>query len=293
MNKKTIKLGILLVFIFSCNVSTSNNNVEVKPTTSVSLNTSVLPTVTPTIESTPSPIPSPTITPTPTAIATPYVEIINFEQNFQLNKERDGIENGYDGKVLIIIDTYLLKEYIESEEELNRMKRKVMILKDSYDKLSEYEKEQLKKEYGDYTIFDPNIYKPIKESDMKKNSTYEGELSLGTIGFKFNNSIYTPVYRGIYCYTKDYQSLNEINLDKLNNSFSVNLKSVYQNIKISNKKKLMKAPIQKMVFCSISALSYYSDAMSYTVTYFDYLSNIVFEEYSIPLVKKSDIWRVF
>jgi hypothetical protein len=59
------------------------------------------------------------------------------------------------------------------------MKRKVMILKDSYDELSEYEKEQLKKEYGEYTIFDPNTYKPIKEGDMKIDSTYEGELSFG------------------------------------------------------------------------------------------------------------------
>jgi hypothetical protein len=50
MNKKTIKLGILLVFIFSCNVSTSNNNVDVKPTTSVSSTTSVLPTVTPSVQ---------------------------------------------------------------------------------------------------------------------------------------------------------------------------------------------------------------------------------------------------
>jgi hypothetical protein len=173
------------------------------------------------------------------------------------------------------------------------MKRKVMILKDSYDELSEYEKEQLKKEYGEYNIFDPSTYKPIKEGDMKRYSTEEGELSQGAIGFQLNNSKYTPVYRGIYFYTKYYFDLIKKSSGRLGNPFSENLKSVYQNIKISNKKKLMKAPVQKMVFCSISALSYYSDSMFYTVNFFDYLSNIVFEDYSIPLSKKNYIWGIF
>jgi hypothetical protein len=306
MNKKIIKLGILLVFIFSCNVSTSNNNVEVKPTTSVSSNNSVLPTVTPsvqittnptnniTVEITPNPILSPTITPTPTAIATPYVEIRNFEQNFELNKERDGIENGYDGKVLIIIDTYLLKEYIESEEELHRMKRKVMILKDSYDELSDYDKELLKKEYGEYSIFDPNTYKPIKEGAMKIDSTYEGELSFGKIGIKLNNSYYAYIYRSMGYVEKE--NSNIIPYDGslgLHDPFSEKLKSLYTNIKILNKKKLVRTPVQKIVFCSISTLSYYSDLVFYIINYSENMAGAGMSEYSISFHKKSDVWRVF
>jgi hypothetical protein len=304
MNKKIIKLGILLVFIFSCNVSSSNNNVEVKPTTSVSLNTSVLPSITPSVQITTiptittnqSPSISPTIENTPSPILT-YLSYdfskIYYEDTFTLNKERDGIENGYNGKVLIIIDTYLLKEYIKSEEELNRMKRKVMILKDSYDELNTDEKEQLKQEYGDYTIFDPNIYKPIKEGDMERYSIEEGELSGGTIGFQFNYSTATYVYRGIYFYKKQDAYLIEERSGKLRNPFSNNLKDVYKNIKISNKNKLMKAPIQKMSFCSISALSYYSDSMFYTVNFFDYLERITFEYFPNGLSKESSIWGIF
>jgi hypothetical protein len=238
-------------------------------------------------------IPSPTITPTPTIIATPYVEIRNFEQNFQLNKERDGIENGYDGKVLIIIDTYLLKEYIKSEEELNRMKRKVMILKESYDELSEYEKEQLKKEYGDYTIFDPNTYKPIIEGSNRRDSSYEGELPLGTTGYKLNEEKNVRVYRGIYCSKVQGADIIPITEDKLNNPYSKNLKYIYENIKKSNKKKLIKSPVQKIVFCSISSLSYYSDYISYTVNFFDYLERVFFDYYPRGLDKKSSIWGIF
>jgi hypothetical protein len=304
MNKKILKLGILLVFIFSCTLSTTNNNVEVKPTTSVSSTTSVLPTITPSVQITTiptittnqSPSISPTIENTPSPIST-YLSYdfskIYYEDTFTLNKERDGIDNGYNGKVLIIIDTYLLKEYIKSEEELNRMKRKVMILKDSYDELNTDEKEQLKQEYGDYTIFDPNIYKPIKENDMERYSFAEGELSGRVIGFKFNYSTAIYVYRGIYFYKKYDSDLIENPSSRLGNPFSNNLKDVYKNIKISNKKKLMKSPIQKMSFCSISALSYYSDAMFYSVNFFDYLERITFEYFPNGLSKGSRIWGVF
>jgi hypothetical protein len=249
----------------------------------------------PTIESTPNPIPSPTITPTPTAIATPYVEVHGEDEYFEINKGSLKFDNGYDGKVLIIIDTYLLKEYIKSEEELNRMKRKVMILKDSYDELSEYEKEQLKKEYGEYSIFDPNTYKPIKEGDMKKNSTYEGNLSGGTIGFELNRDLNNSgayIY-GQIAYKKKEGSNIRDGIWGLRNSFSENLKQVHQNVKISNRKRLMKGPVQKIVFCSISFLSYYSELMYYTVNYFDDLEWTGFYGYLTPLSKKSRIWGIF
>lgn len=240
MNKKILKLGTLLIFILSCSVSTNNSNVDEKPTnTSFSSNISVSTTATSSVEINPSSIPSPTTTPNPNVSSFSYTftpeHISDF---FELNNKNDGIENGYDGKVLIIIDTHLLKEYILDSEDLVKIPREVMILKECYDELNEEEREQLIKEYDKYTIFDRNTYVPIINA-RRKDSTYDGIVGFNILGLKVNFSrvfIYKNIYYNWENNTKDlFYGVN----------FSEEIKFVQENLKKSNKRKLMKAPIKK------------------------------------------------
>lgn len=323
MNKKILKLGILLGFIFSCNV-TNNNNIEIKPTTSINPNISVLPIVTqsvqtntsatstttqslsisPTIEIAPSStniystsvsptvdinhtsLPSSTIAPSSKISSLPYTlnpEIV--DDFFNLNENNDGIENGYDGKVLIMIDTHLLKMFIEDESDLIKFPRNVMILKESYDDLDTKEKEKLKKEYGEYSIFDRDTYIPLTEG-RRKDSTYDGAINLGILGFDVNN-IGFSYYRSLF-YTEKEGS-NQLP-NEFDPNFSEKIKVVHENLKKSNKRKLMKAPIQKVVFNSIYALSQFSEMMYYTVNYTNLVLYTGIDRYSIEFPYESYTW---
>jgi hypothetical protein len=326
MNKKIINLGILLVFIFSCNVNTNNNNIEVKPTTSVSSNTSVLPTVTPFVQintsatsttnniaspsaslpvaitssstniSSPSvsptvdinhtSLPSSTITPSSKITSLPYtLNPENVDDFFNLNENNDGVANGYDGKVLIIIDTYLLKMFIKDEVELAKLPRNVIILKESYDELTEDEKQKLKTEYGEYSIFDRDIYIPIKDN-RRKDSIYDGIPDTSILGFDVNN-IGFLYYRSLFYAEKEGSNQLPNENDP---KFSEKIKLVHENLKKSNKRKLMKAPIEKVVFNSIYALSQFSEMMYYTVNYTDLVIYTGIDRYPIDWVYPSYTW---
>jgi hypothetical protein len=54
----------------------------------------------------------------------------------------------------------------------------------------------------------------------------------------------------------------------------------------------MKGPVQKIVFCSISTLSYYSELMYYTVNYFDDLEWTGYFMVIFKTTKKSRIWGI-
>jgi hypothetical protein len=276
MNKKILNLVILLVFIFSCTLSTSNNNVDVKPTTSVSSNISVSPTINPSFE----------INPTP--ISLPYTSNIeNTKDYFNLNSKNDGIENGYDGKVLIVIDTHLLKMFIEDESDLIKFPRTIMILKESYDELETAEKDQLKKEYGEYSIFDRDTYIPLTEG-RRRDSTYDGIININILGLNVTDKeiLY---YRSLSYIQKE--DSNKIPYISSNPNFSEKIKSIHSNVKKSNKSKLMKLPIKKITFNSIYGLSQFSEFMYYVVNYTDFLrfTSISTIPENIPL--KSFTWN--
>ncbi|MBC7475876.1 MAG: hypothetical protein H7263_16460 [Candidatus Sericytochromatia bacterium] len=300
--RKYILILLLILPACSYGIRTEIIHSSIKPSSSILSSPSII-----------SSSPVQTIAPAAAVMTTSPVEsIVNTEQpihGYDFFTKSDVIKNntGYNGKVLIIIDTYLEQPNIRlypSEDnrtldigntELRKIKypRKVMVFKESYDELSNEEKINLKHEYADFTIFDlDKTYNGINIVDGMLD--VGGRLILdAVINNRFNIEYFTYVsyeprdklsYEEKYKYNLifqnyDYRYTAQVSpvypyFQLLTFPLSNSLFNLYKNIKNSNKNKLTKLPIQKIVFSSMWSASVISDFFDLLVHYFNILSSL-------------------
>lgn len=196
----------------------------------------------------------------------PYPPPDELKFNDGRNKE------SYGGKILVVIDSYLMRNAISESKERDRYPRKVMVLKESYDELTDIEKADLKREYPDYTIFDRN-------TPLKGEVIYDGGLSNAT-SWIFNNKKLALVF------SRCFYDLNNPNLDKnlysnifqkrteqndidfpFDSIYSKDIFNLYQNLKKLNREMIMRKSIKKILVGSIKDLSLFSTFLKANVEY--------------------------
>lgn len=294
MRKFTILFFILIV---SCTITTKEAVNKPSKIIENIIKPSVLPTQNIIVEKSLIPSVSVTVSPTQNESYKPVINIVPTPEPSEIDVYSKGPEsppdefkfnNGinkesYDGKILVMIDTYLLRDSIPDSNERDHYPRKIMILKESFDDLSPCEKEDFKNHYPNYTIFDRN--QPLTGDDI---------LSGGIANFKAfvcNNNDYAFLFSRIYydlknenldknLYPKIFKESNSIDNNEFlfESIYSKDIFDFYKNLKKSNKNMMMRKNLKKIVFGSIRDLSEVSTVLKLEVEYNNLFSRLYFQQ---------------